>query len=500
MRPIGQDLSAAVDITLVPVSETRAANVNWLVQNVLATKKITLLAGTPGAGKTTIALYYAAKISSGGQLADGNFVRRGRVLIYTTEDGISDTIKPRLVAMGADVSNVVALDSTTEVSGRRRGFDCERDLALLERKLMAAGDFALVIIDPVTGITSGNSNNNANVRRTMEALVRFADKVNCAILCLTHVSKGASRKPPLERVMGAFSYGAVPRVVLIAAKVNVPSADGLEHGVVVSGKQSNASGDGGTGYRIQPIELSIDGQQIRTTCIEWSPELLEGTADEILKAAAGEEGRTPGGAVGVAMKFLEHLLAHEPMCCADVENQAREAGIAARTIVRARKALGVQCVRGPDGRSILSLPVVRPNLPESGGRIQSGMPLGSSWPLGDRWGYGFSMPSPPSGASLPNLVGTVGTVGTVGEDASALTSGKPDGIAIDAWAWATRGYQEEFRGTKRRDGEDEFQYRDRVARQFVDASCSEWEQPDALARALSDALNRHQPPYDSNAF
>ena len=388
----------------------------------------------------------------------------------------------------------------------------------------------------------------------MQSLVRFAEAVNCAVLCLTHVSKGASRKSPLERVTGALAYGAVPRVVLIAAKINGNMDDGLERGVVVNAKVTNAGMNGGLEYRIEPVELPIDGTLISTTRIEWSPELLEGSADEILKAATSEDEGKAGRAVGLAMEFLQNKLAGGPMLCVDVKAQASEAGISPRTLVRARKELGIQSAKGPNGQSVLSL-VNMPVSVLSPGNAISGWPSGGTMTPAGRWSHGYPPGYPPYGSSLngtpspftngqqvgapptvpggvpygdvftspfPHLataqrgmematgaerrfvqssdhVGTVGTVGTVGpveQPKSGQGDDKPSWVSDQNWHWLRQGYQKEYGETKRFDFEDEPDFQARVGELFLDASCPDWDRKDELCRALVATFNRL--PYVDN--
>lgn len=387
-----RDPSDAADVNIISTAHVVAENIEWLLPGFLPKKKVTLLAGTPGAGKTSIALYCAAVISSGGMWPGGGHAGRGRVLIYTTEDGASD-VKARLAAMGADLRNVDVLENTTELSGRTRRFDCQRDLPILQRKLIGKGGYMLVIIDPVTSIVAGNTNDNKVVRDAMESLVDFAQAVNCALLCLTHVSKGASRRLPLERVMGALAYGAVPRVVLIAARINGNMGDSSQHGVLVRAKSNIGPIDGGFEYRIQSVEVPIDGKLIQTSRLDWSPELLEGSADEILKSAAGDGDEMPGGALGKAAEFLQGVLANGPMLCSEVEARAVAAGISSRTLKRARKHVGVvsrkQSGAGPHGQSVLCLPSV-PEKTSGVGNAVGGLPFGAPVQTPDRWFPAYS--------------------------------------------------------------------------------------------------------------
>lgn len=114
-------------------------------------------------------------------------------MIWTCEDGIEDTIMPRLIACGVDPSRVYVLRVTNE-NNRTRTFEFTRDLVPLEAKVRELGDVALVIIDSIVQVVTGNSNNNSQVRKDLDPLVKFAEQTNCAILGLTHVNKGSKKK------------------------------------------------------------------------------------------------------------------------------------------------------------------------------------------------------------------------------------------------------------------------------------------------------------------
>ncbi|KGX48086.1 hypothetical protein Y600_6164 [Burkholderia pseudomallei MSHR3709] len=159
----GVILESARDI---PMQSPREIWKDWLY-----VAKVHLLAGPPSTGKTTIAMTMAATISTGGLWPDGSCSPRGRVVIWSSEDGIEDTVIPRLVAAGADLSNIEVLRMTVE-NWSRRQFDPVRDLRLLEDKIRQLGDVALVIIDSIAELMPGSPGNNNKVRKSLFAVGR----------------------------------------------------------------------------------------------------------------------------------------------------------------------------------------------------------------------------------------------------------------------------------------------------------------------------------------
>src|SRR5205807_366348 len=157
------------DIKMEPIS--------WLWNEWLAAGKLHILAGRAGTGKTTVALALAATITRGSIWPDGTrYSNPGNVLMWSGEDDAADTLVPRLVAMGADLSRIHFVGDVKEPHGRRP-FDPARDMPALIAKARAVGDVRLLIVDPVVTAVAGDSHRNAEVRRDLAPLVRFGQKL-----------------------------------------------------------------------------------------------------------------------------------------------------------------------------------------------------------------------------------------------------------------------------------------------------------------------------------
>ena len=92
-------------------SEVESSPVHWLCYPYIAIGKITLLQCDPGDGKSTMMMNLIAELSKGGKLPDGKAVGLSQRVIYQcSEDGVSDTIKPRLEKCGADCRNVAFIN------------------------------------------------------------------------------------------------------------------------------------------------------------------------------------------------------------------------------------------------------------------------------------------------------------------------------------------------------------------------------------------------------
>ena len=333
------DLPTAV---IVRGDAVTIAPVDWLWNGWLAAGKLHLLGGQPGTGKTTIALALAATLASGGRWPDGTPAQRGSVVIWSGEDDPSDVLAPRLRAANADMSRVHF------VTGVREGvdtypFDPARDTESLRRALVGIEDLRLIVVDPIVSAVAGDSHKNAEVRRGLQPLVDLAQANRCALIGITHFSKGTGGREPIERITGSLAFGALARVVLVTAK-----RDGEEDTTAtrfLARAKSNIGPDGGGYiYDIEQNELA-NSSGIIASVIRWG-EALEGTARALLADAERQDDNEGSDVV----TFLRELLADGPLPVTTVKLQAEESGFAWRTVQRAMKSAGVLSRRAGFGQ------------------------------------------------------------------------------------------------------------------------------------------------------
>jgi hypothetical protein len=152
--------------------------VEWLWPGRVAIGKTTLLGGDPGLGKSQLSIFIASTISQAGKwpCKEGTAPKRS-VIMLSAEDGVADTIVPRLMAAGADREKVKIVTAVREEDGTgRRIFNLTQDLDALEALITKLGDVGLVIIDPVDAYIGGNvdSHKNAAVRAVLEPISEMA--------------------------------------------------------------------------------------------------------------------------------------------------------------------------------------------------------------------------------------------------------------------------------------------------------------------------------------
>ena len=331
-EPDGVVLTRGSDLTPVPIA--------WLWRHWLALGKLHILAGPPGQGKTTIALAFAATNTCGGRWPDGSRCEPGNVLIWSGEDDPADTLLPRLIAAGADPSRVYFVTGS-RIGGEALPFDPARDLVQLTAQAERIGDVRLLIVDPVVSAVLGDSHKNTEVRRALQPLVDLGSFLNAAVLGISHFSKGTAGRDPTERVTGSVAFGAVARIVMVAAKVR--NEDGDDDRRILARAKSNIGPDsGGFEYALEQVE-ALPG--IPASRVLWG-KAIDGTARELLTEpdAENEEGHDDHRDAG---DFLRELLAAGALGSKQIKSDATEAGFGWRALHRAADRIGV--IRRKDG-------------------------------------------------------------------------------------------------------------------------------------------------------
>ena len=242
--PFDTGAPSASSVQLMRGSSIEPLHVAWLWQGYLARGKLHICAGAPGSGKTTLALRMAAIVTTGAQWPDGSRCPAGNVVIWSGEDDVQDTLIPRLRAAGADMSRVFFVGDVRETNGLR-SFDPAKDIPALERAIAEAGGAALVIVDPVVSAVQGDGHKSNDVRRGLQPLVDLAMNMRAALFGISHFSKGTAGREPLERVTGSVAFGAVARVVFVAAKEQPDEESGLAPRRMFVRAKSNIGPDGG---------------------------------------------------------------------------------------------------------------------------------------------------------------------------------------------------------------------------------------------------------------
>ena len=275
IKPDAKRIPLNDGVVLVCGSNLTPTPIAWVWEYWLAQGKLVILAGAPGQGKTTIALAFGATITSAGRWPDGSRCTAGNVLIWSGEDDPCDTLLPRLIAMGADRDRVYFVTGS-RIEGELTTFDPARDLVQLLGAIDKIGGIQLLIVDPIVSAVTGDSHKNTEVRRALQPLVDLAASCNCAVLGISHFSKGGQGQDPTQRVVGSVAFGAVARVVMVAAKVK--SDDGKDRRILARSKSNVGPDDGGFEYHIEQTEVQPG---IQASYIVWGA-AVAGTARELL--------------------------------------------------------------------------------------------------------------------------------------------------------------------------------------------------------------------------
>ena len=308
--------------------------ITWLWPGWVPAGKLTILAGAAGTGKTTLALALAAVLTSGGKWPDGSACAGlGNVLIWSSEDVADDTLVPRLIASGADLARCHFIEGIAQ-DGESVPFDPSQDIPDLRRAAEAIGGVSLLLIDPIVSAVAGDMHRANDVRRSLQAVVDFADAHGCAVIGITHFAKGGAGKAPQDRVIGSQAFGALARMVLVTAK-----EEGSNRRVMARAKSNIAPDDGGVAYS---LELATIGGAIEATHAVWEG-IIDGTAREILGDVEHDDDDD-----GDARQDLERMLvdtlreAGGKMAAKALQGEVRDAGHSWDAAKRLKKSLGIE--------------------------------------------------------------------------------------------------------------------------------------------------------------
>lgn len=300
-------------VKIIRMSDVELTPVEWLWKPYLPFGKLSVLQGNPGEGKTYFAMHLAAACTNGKLLPNMERMEPFNVIYQTAEDGLGDTVKPRLIEAGADLDRVLVID------------DSDVQLTLSDERIEKAiieNNARLVIIDPIQAYLGADVDmNRANeVRPIFMRLGQVAQRTGCAILLIGHLNKAAGMQS-LQRGLGSIDIAAAVRSVMFIGKLkHDPTMRILTH------EKSSLAPPGAS----LAFSLGDEGG------FRWVGE-YDITADEMLSGIEPQrETKTQQ-----AKDLICALLAGGKQALSeDIDKAALERGIPGRTVRDAKRELG----------------------------------------------------------------------------------------------------------------------------------------------------------------
>ena len=312
-RIVLKEPSKPETVKIIRMSDVELTPVEWLWKPYLPFGKLSVLQGNPGEGKTYFAMHLAAACTNGKLLPNMERMEPFNVIYQTAEDGLGDTVKPRLIEAGADLDRVLVID------------DSDVQLTLSDERIEKAiieNNARLVIIDPIQAYLGADVDmNRANeVRPIFMRLGQVAQRTGCAILLIGHLNKAAGMQS-LQRGLGSIDIAAAVRSVMFIGKLkHDPTMRILTH------EKSSLAPPGAS----LAFSLGDEGG------FRWVGE-YDITADEMLSGIEPQrETKTQQ-----AKDLICTLLAGgKQVLSEDIDKAALERGIPGRTVRDAKRELG----------------------------------------------------------------------------------------------------------------------------------------------------------------
>ena len=306
------------ELKLITMDSVQVKEIDWLWYPYIPMGKITIIEWDPGQGKTSLVLKIAAILSNGGILMGDTEKRDAINIIYqTAEDGLSDTIKPRLIKENADCNKIYIIDeSKTPLSMN----DSRLEEAIIKTKAQ------LIILDPIQAYIGANVDmHRANeVRPIFKKLSEIAEKYNCAVILIGHMNK-ASMSKSTYRGLGTIDIQAAARSVLIVGRMR----ENPETRIMVQDKNSLAKEGRAVAFNIDE-ESGVD--IIGETDI---------TVDELLQGYSSNK-------INVK-KFIEDELSNGEVNADVILRNAKEQGISERTLKNYKKQMNIKSYKRKNG-------------------------------------------------------------------------------------------------------------------------------------------------------
>ena len=299
-------------LRLISMSDIQAEAVRWLWYPYLPRGKITIVQGDPGEGKTTLVLELTALLTTGQPLPESDVpVPPMNVIYQTAEDGLADTIKPRLTAMGADCSRVLVIDES------------KKELTLRDERLEEAvkeTGAGLIVLDPLQAyLGDGVDMHRANeVRPVFKKLCAMAERTGCAVVLIGHMNKMQGAKSSY-RGLGSIDFRAAARSVLLVGR----SKENPDLRIIAHDKSSLAPEGPSIAFELSPEA----GFQWKGYCDITVDELLSGNVSTVTKTMQMEDA-------------LREMLSI-PVAAEEIQKSADGMGVSLRTLMIAKKNLGV---------------------------------------------------------------------------------------------------------------------------------------------------------------
>ena len=362
-RQISQNAIAGPKITMPPpkskeriapgaleikcLADIAPERIEWLWPGRIAYGKLNLVFGRKAGGKSFLTSAIAKAVTRGERLPGDNRPpppAPADVLFICFEDGLGDTLRPRMERLGVNLSRVHVWTAAKNAKGEAAVFGPDY-LPKIEDLLIANPAIGLVVLDPVMSILGGIDVHRDNeVRNALQPLVGIAQRCKVAVLLVAHTRKAKS-DDPLDALAGSVAFANLTRSVLY---VGSDPHDSERRAVVpVAG---NLAGDS------LPIAFRIASDDKGEAVFTW-----EGQDENLDAWTMSVAHNAKPAKMDEAKQFLAEALVNSPAAAKSIEYNALQRGIRKRTLERAKDALGVVSSRTGFGGSVVwSMPLAGP--------------------------------------------------------------------------------------------------------------------------------------------
>lgn len=304
-------------------SDISEEEVDWLLLGRVAKRKLTVITGFAGVGKSFMCMSIMAALSTGGELPDYSNAPKMNSLILLGEDGAADTLKPRMEALGANHDRYFAIPLGIEKMDLRSNNFISQIAEYATKK-----SIGLIVIDPILSFTPGlDPRGEVQVREILGNLKWLGEETGSSIIAVSHKNKDRKQSNALHRISGSQAFGAVARSVLeVVEDENNPGQ------MLVNVLKNNLA------KKPPPLGFCINEDETGSGVVEWLGELDDEESIRPLRKRNTPMKRR-------AIEFLERELSGGPIGKSNLEGMAHEVGITSSTLRKAREEMGLVVTR-----------------------------------------------------------------------------------------------------------------------------------------------------------